>query len=302
MIRNYGQLVTSCTTDADNACIKLEHLPADVLDALATLLTRWPALVTHGASHLDGQHLRAERAGSTLLIHDDAPHAIRLFPEVRIVRRCERIGEFCQSLGDLMLLREMRKLDADELPLVFDPSSLSEDIGEAVVRVRLHDPILVRVAHELQAQLALVFNIHSMAQLVLKLSIVLDGRLQIVCADFQRALINAFWDWADANKLYVLYRLLAHKRIALSDQAFFLYYTKLLDRMTATRQAGVDALNNDGRLRLPLANDPLPNAVPQAWWRQMSKRFQRVKREMGAKLVSMQTEPPIWSSNEGGEV
>ncbi|NJM39480.1 MAG: hypothetical protein HC853_01255 [Anaerolineae bacterium] len=294
MIRNYGELVSACTPEASAACVRLSHLPTDVLDALATLLAHAPSLTKR-----DSADLELQRVGKALLIRD-VHQATLLFPEERIARRFERLGEFCQSLSDLMLLREMRKADETELPLIFKPDQLGEDIGEALGRLWLHDPTLMRVAQEVQAQLALVFNIRTLAQLVLKLSIVLDERLQIVCADFQRALINAFWDWADANKLYVLYRLLVHKRIVMSDQAFFLYYTKLLDRMTATRQAGVDALNNDGRLRLPLANDPLLRAVPQDWWQQMSRRFERIKIVKGAELVSMQTEPPIWQLSEGG--
>jgi hypothetical protein len=297
--RRRGLRISSCAQGKGVACVQVEGVPDRLSDSLAALISRWPNWQGQHA-HQAGPFSTSLDGGTLYIFHAQTARVQRTlpFPEAGIVRRFEQVAQFWQSLSDALLLQALQREGKENLPLRFDPDRLDEDMGAALARLRLRNPVLIRVAQELQSQLALVFGIRSMAQLVLKLSIILDDSLQIVCADFQRALINAFWDWADENKLYVLFRLLEKQGIKLSDTAFFLYYTKLLDKVMAMRRMGVDAVTSDGRLRLPLADDALPRAIPRQWWRDMQRRFAQMKAEMGASLVSMQTEPPIWEYDD----
>ena len=297
MVKHFGDTLISWMTEEHAPAVTIEIQPHNVPEAIGTLAEYWPELVNRLYPDEDSQpgELTFWREPGVLTIADvAAPPKLLAYPQARIARRFERVGEYLQSLSDQLALRHIAQLDPFESGLIFQPDKIEDDMVEAIDRLRLRGVSSIEAGRQLRLQLDGSFRITTVAQLIIRLALVLNANFQIECDEHVRAFIRNFWGWATANHLYLVHELLTKQSVTLADRAFVLFYSKLLDRLEHPELNHMHDVDVLGRLRLPLVHNACPCIVPKRWVKKMNSRLESVKQLMGAELLSQLTDPPLF--------
>ena len=303
MIKNYGRnLILKRPDGLPIATVRL--LPAGVLDAINTLFVTWPDLVSGlGPVDLPSNCFDLTRSSGALKISlkpsicDE--HGVEGLP-IHIAARFERMGDFLSSFSELIRLQSVQAQQGDIPTLKFQVENMGATIGEVIDLLVLKGRHTQHSALQLCLQLVFVFRIRTVGQLVLWLNQVLNPDAQLVTDEHTKAMIDTFWHWSTPNFLFLIYEVLAHQGIQLSDPAFFLYYTKLTTMLEDDAKLTSDKVDvaMRGRLKLPMVPTVTPNIVPKRWLNKLARQAEAVRERMGAELISSQTEPTLWTSGE----
>ena len=311
MIKHYGNNLilgttpsTTPNTQTEIPFVILRHNPPFVLDAIQTLFTAWPDLVTiTGMIDLPTPCFEFERGENQLTIRMQAEgcaaQGVECAP-IHIAARFERVGDYLSAFSEIIRLLSVQAQQLDSLPLRFDLRQMGMTISEVIDAMKLRGKFAHHAALQMCLQLAFVFRVRTVGQLVLWLLQVLNPTVQTVTDAHTKALIELFWHWSTPNFLYLIYEVLARCDIEMTEAATFLYYTKLITMMDDEMLQS--PVNNErdmrGRLKLPLVSEPMPNIVPRKWLGMLAARAEAAREHLNMELVTTETEPSLWAQRE----
>jgi hypothetical protein len=305
MIKGYGRSLTLKGTKG-LPYATLQQTPDAVLEAISTLYTTWPDLVTGlGPVDLPSNCFDVNRTPGHLTISLRpsicSEYGIQGLP-IHIAARFERTADYLYSLSEVIRLQAIQTQMQTAPVLTFQVEQMGASVSEVIDLLVLKGKHTQQVALQLCLQLVFVFRIRTVGQLVLWLIQVLNPDSQVVADAHTKAMIETFWHWSTPNFLWLIYEVLARQSVTFSDPALFLYYTKLTTMMEDEAMLTSDKSDIDmrGRLKLPLVRNTSPTIIPKRWLRQLASKAEEARERMGGELVSTQTEPSLWSSPDVG--
>jgi hypothetical protein len=287
MIKLYDDPLKLEWVDAATPTVRIELPRSETRQALDRLLSAAPDLCNAADGDVEIAH-----APDALILRASG----EIDPETAIALIQHRIhlaALWLTSIDDQLQLRELQRSGCSAY-IRFDIDMLGDSIPEAVRMLKLPRRHTLTGA-QYALQLHTVFRVDTVGQLVCWLARVLDPSQQVVTSTHRRASMRAFWDWADANAIYLTMEILQRRKVRLSDMAFFLMLTKLHTRLTDAADVHLRDVDGHGRVRLPLAQSPAPSIIPDAWLTRMQTRATRIERRHGVRLINDRTDPPIYS-------